>query len=128
MNSTLSPSHLTIVGIRTSIQTALKSDIPADLRANHIGPLLSTVNMWSTQIPAMFEGAGPLSSVNLVFSIRKDLFIGPQYAQCVLGIPIIELPSAFQDFVSFIQQLIEAQKADKEKAVPKVKLHTSKSL
>ena len=70
----------------------------------------------------MLEGAGIPSSVNLVFAIRKDLFAGPQFSQSVLGPVLADLPTSFQDFVSFIQKLIEAQKTEKDKVLPKVRI------
>ena len=122
MSSTLSPAYQAIVSIRSSIQAALKYDLPIEQRAKLIAPLLATVNLWAPQIPVMVEGPGPSPSANLVFAIRKDLFTGAQFAQNVLGLAALNLPPAFQDFLSFIQQLIEAQKVDKEKVVPKVRI------
>ena len=58
--------------------------------------------------------------VNLVFAIHKDLFIAPQYTQCILGVPATELPSAFLAFLAMILKLIGAQKTEKEKPVVKV--------
>jgi hypothetical protein len=122
MTTTLTPAHQTIVAIRSSIQSSLKTELPADVLGTVISPLLSKVNQWSTQIPVMFEGAGSPASVNLVFAIRKDLFIGPLYTNSVLGVALSELPPEFQEFANFIQQLIDAQKADKEKTNTKVSL------
>jgi len=68
----------------------------------------------------MLEGAGSPGTANLVFAIRKDLFIGPQFNQSVLGIPLAELPTPFQEFLNFIHKLIEAQMKDKEKSPIKV--------
>jgi hypothetical protein len=67
----------------------------------------------------MLDGTGFPSSVNLVFAICKDLFVGPQYTQSVLGTALASLPLPFQHFATFIQQLIKAQKV-RDKAIPKV--------
>lgn len=120
MSSTLNPTLATIATVRGSIQTALKVDLPANLIVNGIAPYLSSVNLWSNQIPTMLEGAGPSTSANLVFAIRKDLFLPPQFTQSILGIALAELPAPFQEFVAFTHKLIEAQKNDKEKSTPKV--------
>ncbi len=93
-------------------------ELSADQQASVIAPLLSTVNQWSSQLPILLEGTSPL---NLVFSIRKDLFITLSFSQCVLGISLVDLPAPFQEFITFIQKLIEAQKSDKDKASSKVK-------
>ena len=115
MSTILTPPHQAIVAIRASIQSTLKTELPADVLAGVLAPMVAKVNLWSTQIPAMFEGAGSPTSVNLVFAIRKDLFVSPAYGQSVLGISLADLPPAFLEFASFIQLLIDAQKADKEK-------------
>ena len=128
MSSSLSPSYQTIVSVRSSIKVALKAETPVEQRALHIAPLLSTVNLWSSQIPIMVEGPGPSPSTNLVFSIRKNLFPGAQFAQSIFRLALSELPSAFHDFLSFIHKLIEVQRGEKDKPVPKVKTfhsHTS---
>lgn len=90
--------------------------------ANVIAPLLSSVNLWSTQIPALLDGTGSSSSLNLVFAIRKDLFVAPQFVQSIMGIPLADLPAPFQEFISFIHKLIDAQKTDKDKVPQKVRL------
>ena len=88
MSSSLSPSYMTMSAVKHAIATNLKSEMPGDLVTNAIALLLNTVNEWSTQIPAMLEGGGSSSSANLIFAIRKELFVAPAYTQCVLGIPI----------------------------------------
>ena len=113
MSGTLSPSIVNVAGICTTIQATIKSDLGPELAASTIAPLLSVVNRWASQIPVMLEGTGPSNSANLVFAIRKDLFDSPQFTQCVLGVPVAELPAAFQEFMDFIHKLIEAQKAEK---------------
>ena len=127
MSSNLLPLHQSILAIRSSIQSTLKTDLPPDTMATVISPMLAKVNLWSTQIPAMFEGAGTPSPVNLVFAIRKDLFVSPAYAQSTLGIPLPNLPPEFQEFATFIHLLIDAQKVEKEKSSTKVTTPISKS-
>jgi len=120
MSLTLNPSFATVTSIRASIQNTLKADLPSDVMANAIAPLLTTINLWSNQLPAMLEGSGPPSSANLVFAIRKDLFVAPLFSQSVMGTPLVDLPAPFQYFMNFIHQLIEAQKSEREKPAPKV--------
>lgn len=120
MSTVLNPSHATIATIRTSIQSTLKAELPPDVLANAIAPLLTTVNQWSSQIPTLLEGPGPPLSANLVFAIRKDLFIAPLFSQSVMGITLVDLPTPFQEFMTFIHKLIEAQKTEREKPVAKV--------
>ena len=118
--ASLSPSHSAITLLRKSIQENLKTDLPPFTIATLISPFLAQVNLWSTQIPQMLDKPGPSTSANLVFAIRKDLFTGPSFNQCILGIPLNDLPIVFQAFLNFIHKLIEAQKGDKEKPIPKV--------
>jgi len=120
--STLQPSFETVAAIKESIVSTLGTNLAPNIRASAIAPLLSQVNQWSTQIPALLTMAGPNSPVNLVFSLRKELFLPPNYIQSVLGIPASTLPTAFQEFLSFIIRLIDAQKPEKEKPLPKVRL------
>ena len=87
-----------------------------------ISPLLDRVNEWSGQIPIMLAGSGMSASANLIFAIRKDLFVAPQYTLSIFGSALVDLPLPFQAFVSFIHKLIEAQKVDKEKTAPKASL------
>ena len=112
MSSVLNPSHSTMVTIRSSIQNTLKADLPPEMLINAIAPFLTSVNQWSTQIPLIIEGTGS-SSVNLIFAIRKDLFVAPQFTQSVMGTALADLPAPFQEFISFIHKLIDAQKTDK---------------
>lgn len=111
MSSVLNPSYQTILSIRSSIQATLKSELAPEVLAGVVAPFLLTVNQWSTQIPVLLEGTGSAASVNLVFAIRSDLFVAPRFTQNVFGITFGDLPTPFQDFVSFIHKLIEAQKA-----------------
>lgn len=120
MSSPLHPTYQTICAIRTSIQNTLKTELPLSVQADAIAPLLTSVNQWSTQIPAVLESTGPTSSVNLVFAIRGDLFFAPRYLQNVFNIPHHELPAPFAEFISFIHKLIGAQKSDRDKPIPKV--------
>jgi len=103
--------------IRQSIVNSLKADIPGDLMPNVIATLLMTVNKWGTQIPLILEG--PVAQANLVFAIRSDLFLAPRFVQNVFNLPFSELPAAFAEFHTLIQNLIEAQKSDK--TPPKVR-------
>jgi hypothetical protein len=119
-SSTLVPSHQIVNTIRMFIQGSLKLELPPDMQASIIAPLLSTVNQWSTQIPLLIEGTGFPSSVNLVFAICKDLFIGPAHNKTSFGMEVSKLPTPFQEFSSFIHKLIEAQHIEKEKPIPKV--------
>jgi hypothetical protein len=116
----LDPSVEAMGLVRTSIQTTLRTNLPASLIANAIAPMLSQVNQWSTQTAALFEGSGPPTGVNIIFGIRKDLFIGPPYLKTVFGTNVSDLPSVFQEFLSFTAKLMDLQKPDKEKSPSKV--------
>ena len=121
----LNPSLSTAGTIRSSIQNALKLDLPPGVLANMIAPLLVPINQWSTQIPAVLEGSGTSSAANaanLVFAIRKDLFVSPSFSQSVMGQALVDLPGPFRDFMNFIHQLIEVQKTEREKPIAKVYL------
>jgi hypothetical protein len=118
MSTALIPPYSMIAAIHASIQNTLKAELPSNLVISAIAPFLTSVNQWSTQIPAMLEGSGPSASVNLVFAIRKDLFIAPQFIQSVMGPSMADLPAPFQEFLTFIRKLIDAQKP--EKVIPKV--------
>ena len=115
MSTALNPAYATVHTVRAAIQHALKADLPSDMLANAIAPHLTTVNQWVTQIPAVLEGPAALSGVNLVFAIRKDLFVAPQFTQSVMGITLVDLPTPFQEFISFTHKLIDAQKVVPEK-------------
>ena len=120
MSTALNPAYQSIVIIKSSIQNALKSGLPPDILPGVIAPLLSTINQWSSQIPIMLTETGVATSTNLVFAIRKELFIAPQFTRNVLNTPLEKLPTAFQEFQSFIHKLIDAQKGDQP--APKVRL------
>jgi hypothetical protein len=120
MSSTLQPSSSTVATIRGSIQNTLKTDLPPSVLANVIAPYLTSVNQWSSQIAAVLEHSDHPSAANLVFAIRKDLFIAPLFSQSVMGIMLIDLPAPFQEFMNFILKLIEAQKSEKDKPAVKV--------
>lgn len=122
MSSVLNPSFQTMSAIRQSIQNILKTDIAPEVMPSIVAPLLISVNQWASQIPAVLDGTGSAASVNLVFAIRSDLFVPPRFSTNVFNIPLAELPAPFQEFMAFIYKLIEAQKTDKEKSVPKVRL------
>ena len=94
--------------------------LPASMRAALIGPQLAMVNEWSDQINLVLEHPEAPTPVNLVFTICKDLFVAPQFVQCLLGVPVTELPPAFSVFLAMILKLIGTQKTDKEKPAVKV--------
>ena len=120
MSATPESLNASLTTLKSSIISGLKMDVPSDVKANIIAPILGVVNQWSTQIPVVLaDSLSPTSNVNLIFSIRKELFAAPQFTQSVLGIPVAELPAVFQEFLSFISKLIEVQKIG---AVPKVSL------
>jgi len=116
----LDPSIEAMGLIRSSIQSTLRTNLPASLIANSIAPMLTQVNQWSTQTAALFEGSGPPTGVNIIFGIRKELFIGPPYLKTVFGVNVADLPSVFQEFLSFTAKLMDLQKPDKEKSSSKV--------
>lgn len=110
MSNELVPNISEVIILKSSISGTLGMSLPAATRANMIGPLLQSVLPWGTQIPLMLEGNGPSASANLLFAIRKELFIPPSFSASVLGIPLVELPAPFQEFVALIQKVQEAQK------------------
>jgi hypothetical protein len=117
----LHPSILNVQSIKDNILSVLQNHaLPASLRASLIGPQLAMVNEWSDQINLVLEHSEAPAPVNLVFAIRKDLFVAPQFVQCFLGVPAAELPPAFPAFLAMILKLISAQKTDKEKPPVKV--------
>jgi len=119
---TLNPSPATVQFVKDSIVSTLQNTaLPASARAACIAPQLAIVNQWADQIPLVISNSDAPATVNLVFAIRKELYAAPQFVHCVLGIPATELPPAFSAFLSMIFKLIEAQKNDKEKSVPKVR-------
>jgi hypothetical protein len=119
---TLDPSLATVQLLRAGISTSLQSSLPLELRAKTIVPFLASVNQWASQIPAMLNSSNNPAAANLVFSIRKELFLPPSFQQSIFGIPITDLPSEFQDFLSLIHRLIDAQKSDKDKPLVRVSL------
>ena len=122
MASSFNPPFQAVSTIKTSIANALATDLPSEVRAGMIAPLLTQVNQWANQVSAMVDHTGTPIHANIVFAIRKDLFLAPQFNQCVLGIPLSELPPPFSEFLNFIHKLIDAQKSDKDKTPPKVRL------
>ena len=121
MSGTLQPPYTVILTIKASIASTLATDLPSEVKSTVIAPLLAQVNQWSTQLVTILETPGPPLQVNLIFAIRKDLFCGPYFSQSVLGIPIIELPPPFQDFLTMVSKLVDLQKPDKDKPLPKVR-------
>ena len=116
----LNPPLSVAQALKESIGSTLHAAIPASIRAATIAPQLSIINQWIDQIPLLLDSPDAINA-NFLFALRKDLFIGPQFVQCVLGIPVSELPSAFQNFLSLIFKVIEAQKSDRDKPVSKVR-------
>ena len=118
----LHPSIQNVQSIKDNISSVMQNQaLPASMHAALIGPQLAMVNEWSDQINLVLDHPEAPSPVNLVFAIRKDLFIAPQYTQCSLtGVPTAELPPAFPAFLAMILKLIGAQKTDKEKPIVKV--------
>ena len=120
---TLDPSLVTVQSIKDNILHTLQNHaLPANARAACIAPQLAVVNQWSDQLPLVLDNPDAPANVNLVFAIRKDLYLGPHFIQNVLGIPSAELPPAFASFLSMIHKLIGAQKTDRDKPLVKVRL------
>jgi hypothetical protein len=119
----LHPAISTVQSVKDNISSVIQNHgLTVSMRAALIGPQLAIVNEWSDQINLVLDHPEAPTPVNLVFAIRKDLFIAPQYTQCVLlSIPPAELPTAFSAFLAMILKLIGAQKTDKEKPVIKVR-------
>ena len=117
---TLDPNFDTATAIKDNIAITVQSTLPASVHAASIAPQLAIINQWAEQIPTVLNGPDGSANANLIFAIRKDLFIAPQFIQCVLGIPVSDLPIDFQGFLSMILKLIGAQKPDKEKPPIKV--------
>ena len=117
MTASLNPSPQTIAAIKSSIQNSLKADLPSDMMALVIAPLVTTVNQWSSQIPALLES---VPSLNQVFEIRSLLFIAPRFSQNVFNMPFNDLPGPIQDFMHFIHKVIDAQKVHRDKPIAKV--------
>lgn len=117
----LEPCLATVQLVKDSICSTLQNTaVPVGARAACIAPQLAIVNQWADQIPLVLENPDAPANVNLVFAIRKDLFVAPQYVHSVLGIPGTDLPPPFASFLAMILKLIGAQKSDKEKPTVKV--------
>jgi hypothetical protein len=121
MANSLNPSYNAVCSIKSSITSTLCTELPPEIRAGVIAPQLVQVNQWASQIPLMLESSMSPTPVNIVFAIRKDLFLGPIFNQSTLGIPLADLPTPFHDFLAFISKLNEAQKSGKDKTPPKVR-------
>ena len=121
MSSVLNPSLATMTAFKNTIVSTLKNDLPSEVLANAVAPILSCVNQWSTQIPALLEGTGNTNGANMIFAIRKELFVAPQFTTSVLGIALADLPAPFQEFSNFIRDLQDAQRVDRERPVAKVR-------
>jgi hypothetical protein len=113
MSTALIPSHVDIALAQRSIQGYVSGDFTRTQIVTAVSPLLTIVNQWSTQIPQLLHENNAPESVNLIFSIRKDLFVAPNYMKSILNIPVSELPTPFQEFQAFILSLIKAQKNDR---------------
>lgn len=118
----LHPSISTVQSIKDNIASVMQNHTLApSMRAALIGPQLAMVNEWSDQTSLVLDHPEAPAPVNLVFAIRKELFIATQYTQCFLSVPASELPPAFPAFLAMILKLIGAQKTDKDKPVVKVR-------
>jgi hypothetical protein len=119
----LHPSVLTVQAVKENVLAIMQNhSLTPSLRAALIATQLDTVNEWSDQINMVLDHPDAPSPANLVFSIRKDLFLAPHFTQCLLtGVPTGELPPAFPTFLALILKLIDAQKSDKEKPIVKVR-------
>ena len=112
MPDILNPTYEAIVLAQDAIQRTVKLSMASEDYPKLISPWLTMVNQWATQIPVMLREVGPNTSINLVFSIRKDLFLDPHYTHPVFHLPPSELPLEFQEFQDFIRKLIRAQKVE----------------
>jgi len=122
----LNPPLSTVLAIKDSIASTLQNAaLPVGARAAIIAPQLAMVNQWADQIPLVLDNPDAPANVNLVFAIRKDLYVGPQFFQCVLGANGFELPPAFAAFLAMIAKLIGAQKTDRDKPPLKVLFYVS---
>ena len=117
----LHPLIQNVQTIKDNIFSVLQNHtLPASMHAALISPQLAMVNEWSDQLNLVLEHPEAPTPVNLVFAIRKDLFIVLQFVQCFLGVSAAELPPAFSVFLAMILKLIGTQKTDKEKPAVKV--------
>lgn len=118
MSSAVQPAISVVSVIKDSIVSIVNTNLPADVRIKMIIPLLIQINQWSTQIPALVNLSGPPVHMHLLFAIRKELFIAPQFTKCHLGYSDA-LPASFLDFLSLINNIIQVrhdtQKAEKTK-------------
>lgn len=123
----LHPSVPTVQTVKDNVLAIMQNhSLTPSLRASLIATQLDTVNEWSDQINLVLDHSDAPNPANLVFSIRKDLFIAPHFTQCLLtGVPTGELPPAFPAFLALILKLIDAQKTDKEKPPIKVRFYFS---
>jgi hypothetical protein len=127
----LNPTLATVQGLKDGILSVLQNHAMSPMdRSQCIASMLTIVNQWSTQIPLVLDNNDAPANVNLVFAIRKDLYLAPQFTTCVLEVPGTSLPPAFASFLSMILKLIGAQKPDREKLPVKVcfYFHTTSSL
>ena len=121
MANSLNPSYNAVCSIKSSITNTLSTELAPEVRAGMIAPQLAQVNQWSSQIPLLLESTVSLTPINIIFAIRKDLFLAPFFTQSSLGIASADLPTPFHDFLAFITKLNEAQKSSKDKILPKVR-------
>jgi len=121
MANSLNPSYNAVCSIKSSITNTLSTELPPEIRAGVIAPQLVQVNQWASQIPLMLESTASPTPVNIIFAIRKDLFLAPFFTQSSLGISSADLPTPFHDFLAFITKLNETQKSSKDKIPPKVR-------
>jgi hypothetical protein len=120
MANSLNPSYNAVCSIKSSITNTLSTELAPEVRAGMIAPQLAQVNQWSSQIPLLLESSVSPTPINIIFAIRKDLFLAPFFTQSSLGITSVDLPTPFHDFLAFITKLNEAQKSSKDKIPPKV--------
>ena len=121
MSIVLDPSPQTISAIRSSVQRTMKTDLPPSMQAEAIVPFISSINRLSSHVSFLVESPSNGAVLNDIFCIRNEIHLAPRYTQNVFGLSGSALPPQFSEFNSFIQKLIEAQKAFKEKSIPKVK-------
>ena len=119
MSSPLNPSVTVVQAVLSSIQSIVKAELPKEQAALSIAGLLTSVNLWATQIPVVLEGSPSGVYANIIFAIRKELFHAPQFVKCILG-DLNDLPPQFQEFLNFIWKLIEAQRIESPKVAAKV--------
>lgn len=106
----LIPEFATIAATRGNIITILKAGLPLDTSSSIIASSLSLVNQWATQIPLVLSSKAPSNALELVFAIRKDLFVAPSFEETTLDIPVADLPDSFRTFLAFSRELSQAQK------------------